>query len=305
MKIKHVKLTHLRNDEHFEFIEFTLDLVKDVGAAALRVEAPAAALDADWKREDEALKKIMKSALTAEIDAADATRDDIFRGLTNTVRGALTHFEEARRKAAARVEIVLDTYGNAAARSHFEETSAIHNLLVELTGVKHAADVETLDLGGWISELDRRNTAVKKLLEQRTDESADRTSLVLKTVRTEVDAAYRALAGAVDALATVDALSGGASAALYGGFIRRLNERIDFVNDSLAIRRGIAAAEKARQEAEAAAAAGVDVETWRAMRAAAAAAEKAAKLVAAGAARAAVVERSDAAAVEVVGAKKL
>jgi hypothetical protein len=71
----------------------------------------------------------------------------------------------------------------------------------------------------------------------------------------------------------------------------------------VAQRRGRAAAEREREDAEAAALAGVDVETWRAMQRAAAAAEKASKLVAAGSAKAVVVEQAEAEAVEVVGAK--
>ncbi|MDR2882323.1 MAG: DUF6261 family protein [Alistipes sp.] len=273
MKIKNIDLTRSRNHEHFQFIQFVLELAEETGAAALKVEKPLAALAAAHAREDEALKKIVKSALTAEINDADAARDAIFRGLVNTVKADLTHFGEAHRKAATRLEIVLDTYGNAAAMSHMEETSAIYNLLVELT-TRHTEDCETLGLMQWIAELDKRNVAVEKLLAGRANEGAERTQLVLKAVRAEVDDAYRALAEAVDALAKVDSLTGGAAAALYADFTRRLNERIDMVNDALAIRRGMAAAEKAEEEKKEAAAAGMGVEEWRAIKKAGAGAAK-------------------------------
>jgi hypothetical protein len=301
MKIKGIKLSYLRNDEHFEFIQFVLAYVKEVGAAALKVEPQNEALAALHRQEDEALKKIVASALTARINAADAARDDVFRGLTAAVRSAAHDFDAANRTAAERLTIPLRAYGDVTQRSHFEETSALHNLLKELVE-NHAADYERLSLGRWIGELDRRNMAVERLLEERDGEGAGRTSLVLNEVRALVDAAYAALAAAVDAKALVAELDGAAATvAVYDRFIGLLNERIDRLTAAIAARRGRAAAERAREEAEAAAAAGVDVETWRAMQRAAAAADKAAKLVAAGAATAAVVERSDAEAVEVVG----
>jgi hypothetical protein len=137
-------------------------------------------------------------------------------------------------------------------KSHIEETSAVYNLLRELTG-KHIADVELLDLGGWIAELDRLNKAVEKLLEGRADEGAGRTSLVLKEVRDEVDEAYAALAAMVEAQALVASLgTDTAVVAMYADFIGRLNERIELLNNALAQRRGHAAAKKKAEEAAAA-----------------------------------------------------
>jgi hypothetical protein len=68
-----IKLTNLRNDEHFQFIVDVIDLVKSVGAAVLRVEPQYTALVALHVEEDEALRKITKSALTEKIAAASAT----------------------------------------------------------------------------------------------------------------------------------------------------------------------------------------------------------------------------------------
>jgi hypothetical protein len=250
MKIKEFKLSHLRNDEHFQFMQFVLALVKEIGAAALRVEPQNAALAAAHRQEDEALKKIMKSALTAQIDEADRARDGVFRGMAGAVRSAQDHFKADIRAAAVRLGIVMDTYGNVAARSHVEATSAVYNLLVELT-TRHVADTEALDLGGWITELDRLNREVEKLLEGRADEGAERSSLVLKTVRAEVDDAYRALAAMAEAQAMVASAGGDQSAtAVMAGFIRRLGERIDMVNDALAIRRGMARAAKEKEKAK-------------------------------------------------------
>jgi hypothetical protein len=248
MKIENIDLTRTRNDEHFQFMQFVLALVRETGAAALKVEPQNAALAAAHKQEDEALKKIMKSALTAEINEADRERDGVFRGMANAVRSAQDHFKADVRAAAVRLGIVMDTYGNLAQRSHVEETSAVYNLLMELTG-KHMTDVELLNLSGWIQELDKCNVAVEKLLAGRADEGAERTPLVLKTVRAEVDDAYGLLAAVVDAQALLASLGTDAAAsALYAGFIGRLNERIELMNHAVAVRRGMAKAEKEKEK---------------------------------------------------------
>ncbi|MDR2882850.1 MAG: DUF6261 family protein, partial [Alistipes sp.] len=292
--------SRLHNGEHFQFMTTFRDLVKAATPAKLKIEAPFAAFLAVYADLDEALKKIMKSEHTKRIAELDAARDSVFRGMTDTANGAAHHFNPAVREAAGRVGIAMKTYGNVAAMNYDDETAMIANLLKDLT-VKYLADVEMLDLGAWIGELDRLSEEFKRLMLERYDEGTGRSTLVLREVRGRMDDAYRAVARRVDALQEV---SGDEPGAPWAAFIAELNEVIARADNLLAQREGRAAAERAREQAEAAAAAGVDVETWRAMQRAAAAAEKAAKLVAAASATAAVVEKADAEAVEVVGAKK-
>ncbi|MDR2882312.1 MAG: DUF6261 family protein [Alistipes sp.] len=231
MKIENIYLYRLRNDTHFQFMQYVVALVKEIGAEALRVEAQMAALTLLHSQEDEALKKIVRSALTDDIEDADHARDAVFRGLSDAVVSATNHYNPIVGEAARRLRIVFDTYGNVVARTLDDETSAIHNLLVELT-TKGALDAETLDLGGWIGELDRLNLEVQGLILRRADEEAERTKLVLRTVRLEVDEAYRILVERVDALAVVD---GGA---VYDTFISRLNEIVVRTRDIAAQQAG-------------------------------------------------------------------
>jgi hypothetical protein len=238
MKIKRITLLYLCNDGHFQFMQFVVSLIRSVGAALLKVEKQFDALVALLAQEDEAYGKITKSAFTERINEADHERDEVFRSMANVIRAGLTHFNLALREAAARLQIVMDAYGNVALKSHVEETAAVYNLTQELAG-KHAEDVERLALGEWITELNRRNAAVQTLIEQRADEGAARTSLALKDVRTKTDEAYRTLAGLIDALATVArAAEDDASTAMYDDLIGRLNQRIDLLNNALAQRRG-------------------------------------------------------------------
>jgi hypothetical protein len=187
----------------------------------------------------------MKSEHTQRIAEADAVCDGVFRGMADTVKGALNHFSPAIRGAATRLEIVFDTYGNVAKMTHDDETAMIANLNKDLLE-KYAADVEALALTGWIAELDRLNSAFKALMMERYDESAGRSSLVLREVRGEIDDSYRALTRRIDALQEV---SGSEPDAPWAAFIAELNAVIERANNNIAVREGIARAAAEKKKA--------------------------------------------------------
>ncbi|MDR2883389.1 MAG: hypothetical protein LBU98_06410, partial [Alistipes sp.] len=61
MKIKTLALSRLRNDEHFEFFDFLVALVREITPAALKITEPYNAVVTLHRDEDTALKKITKS----------------------------------------------------------------------------------------------------------------------------------------------------------------------------------------------------------------------------------------------------
>jgi hypothetical protein len=134
MKIEKINTAHLRNDEHFQFHTEFRDLATKHGAAALKIKPQFDAYLPLYDTEDEALKKIVKSEFTAKIHEADKARDEIWVGIEETVATAHRHFYPTVRDAAARLQIVLDTYGNVARKGLDEETSAVYNILQELQG---------------------------------------------------------------------------------------------------------------------------------------------------------------------------
>jgi flagellar biosynthesis chaperone FliJ len=216
MKIDKLNFIGLRNDEHFQFHTELRDLVNKIGAAALKVDQQLKAYVPLYNQEDEALKKIMKSAITAELQDADKRRDRLFRGMVDINKAAMNHFNEKVQEAAKRLKILFDTYGNLAQKPLNEETSAIYNLLQELNG-KYAADVALVKVTDWTAELGAANEAFARLMKDRYEETAMRTDLVLKECRQRVDEAYRAMAERIGALVIIE------GAAQYADFIRRLN----------------------------------------------------------------------------------
>ncbi len=246
MKIANIHLNNLRGEEHFQFGRDVIALVEATGVED-KVSAQVAAFAAVNQQEDEAVEQIRRSALTAQIAAADRARDDIFYGLSGTIRSSGRHFSNAVRKASERLSLPMKTYGPVATRNYAAQSAKTYKLIQELH-TNYSADVAALALEPWLDELERLNNIVVDLLRQRNDEKTNRTSLVMREVRTRADKAYRSLVRAVEALYEVASMGLGGDgvgpAAPYKEFIERLNAMIEHYSNTIAVRKGRAAAKK-------------------------------------------------------------
>jgi hypothetical protein len=237
MKIKSNDNTQLRNDEHFQFQTEFRDLVNAAGAETLKIKSLFDAYLPCYNDEDEAFRKIAKSAITADVEAADQLRDTTFRGLTGSNKAALNHYDAETGAAARRLKVLFDTYGNLAVKPLNEETSALYNLLQELTGA-YAQDIQTAGLTGWVNKLDADNKAFAALVKMRNDENAAKTQLKMKETRAAVDKAYATIVERINALIIVE------GKANYSDFVNKLNGYIEKYNNTLAQRLGRYAAGK-------------------------------------------------------------
>jgi hypothetical protein len=232
MKIKTILLHSLRNDGHFQFITALISLIVKFGAETLGIMALFAILLTRHRDEDEALKKIVKSATTAEIEEADRQRDRTFRGLTDACHAALNHYESKVVIAAKRLDVVMHTYGNLARKPLNEETSAVYNFCTELSSDKYAADVEIAGLTGWVVKLGSDNRNLDTLMMARNAENAAVTHLKLKDCREKTDAVYHQIAERINALIVVNGEE------QYAGFVNELNQLIEKYSNAIAQRAG-------------------------------------------------------------------
>ncbi len=232
MKIKSIHGNNLRNDEHFQFHTEVQELIKAFDAEKLSILKQFQAYQSCYVREDEAYKKILKSALTRDIEAADQRRDLVFSGMAGTNRAALKHFNPDVAAAAYRLEILFDTYGNLAEKPLNEETSAIYNLLQELQAESRVKDVEMVKLKEWMTQLELENKTVEALIMKRDDENSVKTHLIMKECRLELNRAYTSIVELVNALIVVE------GASKYAAFVDRLNTCIDRYSQLIARRKG-------------------------------------------------------------------
>lgn len=230
MEIKKLKITNLRNEEHYQFQTDFKSLVETKDPIALNIEADFNAYLPLYANEDEALDIIRKSILTEDISAADTLRDNTFRGLSDAVDSAMHHFMPEKRVSASRIQLLFDHYGNVGQKSYDEETAAISSLLEDLAGL--AEDMTLLGLNEWATELSANNMAFDTLKKARYTQEAAKTQLRMKNVRLQVDGAYNTIIDRVDALVIVNGLEN------YESFIKELNQRIESYNLMLAQRHG-------------------------------------------------------------------
>jgi len=243
MKIKKLHFNQLRNNEHFQCQTEFKALVEEFNAATLNIEPHFSGMYIpSYNEEDEALIKIVKNSFTNERSDADRGRDLTFRGLVDTVNGALNHFDPAVQVAAQRLKILLDTYGNVAQLPLNEETSAIYNLVQDLNE-KYSTEVGQVNIMGWVSKLKADNEAYEALVTSGYEEEAAKTELKAKETRAEVDKVVRQLIERIEALIVIE------GELVYTEFVRRLNLIFDKYANTLALRKGIAKAEAAKKKA--------------------------------------------------------
>jgi hypothetical protein len=231
MKIEIVNLKLLHNNEHLQFqIEFK-EVVEKHTAKKLKIEAVYAEWVPLYDNECVAIDKILKSTVTEVITDADVLRDTTFSGMRETVSAATKHFRPVVKQAATRLMVVFDHFGNLAVKTYDDETNALNNLIDELN-TSGAADVATVGISEWITELKANNDAFVALMHARYDEQTTKTSLKLRDARTAIDLAYRKIIHRIEALITVNGEED------YTGFVNDLNERIVRSNQQIVLRQG-------------------------------------------------------------------
>jgi hypothetical protein len=139
--------------------------------------------------------------------------------------------------AAKRLKVVFDTYGNLAQKPLNEETSSVYNLVQDLVNT-YQNEVQLTHLDEWITELEAANNAFEQLVKDRYEEGAVKTDLVMKTVRTQVDAVYKNICDRINACAFLEDGDTSESGTLLLSFIKYFNQVIEKYANIIAQRYG-------------------------------------------------------------------
>lgn len=231
MEIINISLSRLRNEEHNQFHTDFSDLVIDFTPAALGIETQFSDFTRLLGNEKETLHILQKSDITDELVDSDALQDSTFRGFADSIKSSCNHFRKETRKAAIRVQIVFDEFGNIAEKSYDQETTAINNLVSKLKQ-DYAAEISILGVSEWIDELLANNKAFNTLIKNRYSQESAKTQMLMKRVRIDVDHAFRTITKRINALIIVN------GEAAYEKFVIESNNRIENYTNNLAIRLG-------------------------------------------------------------------
>jgi cobalamin biosynthesis Mg chelatase CobN len=217
LKINNFHTAHLHNDAHFQFYTEVRDLVGETTPAALKLEAAWPAFLSRYEGYDAALRKIVKSALTEKIKAADAARDAAFSGFTKFLSAMCEHYDDSLRDIARKIEVVAHTYGNVAVKPINEETSAIYNMVQDLNSDNYRTLVTQIGLMPWVTKLSQKNNEFETLIQERDRESAAKNHAAVSDERKAIDEIYRHIVNAINAFIFFGELTG------VGAFVDTLN----------------------------------------------------------------------------------
>lgn len=148
------------------------------------------------------MKISQKSLLTDDIAKADNDRDALYAGYKKAVEGFLAMPVTDMAQAAKVLSQHIKDYKINTAGQLDKETGLLVNFITDLEG-KFSAQVTTLGLTAFVTNLKEANERVRTLTLQRTNEKMGITVGALKTARTANDDAYRALVKMMNALALV------------------------------------------------------------------------------------------------------
>jgi hypothetical protein len=229
--IVRLNYSHLRNETYVELHDAFKHVFTVFPPSQLGIAPQHAVYQSCYGEVVAALDVVVKSGYTGQLDEQDRVRDRIFRGLDDAVKSALNHFNPDKREAARLIEIVLDRYGNIAAKAVDQETAAIDDLVRELQSGNYPALTTTLALTDWTEQLQTENKRFKDLMTARYGEAAQRPATNMKAARAATDKAFRELIRRLEALALVNGTKD------YEALFRELNAVLERHKNLLARRK--------------------------------------------------------------------
>ena len=201
-EILDINIQRMNNGAHFTFVSNILTRAEADTAVKEKASELVSKFKAAVTAEDEALKISQKSLLTDDIAKADNDRDALYAGYKKAVEGFLAMPVAEMAQAAKILSQHIKDYKINTAGQLDKETGLLVNFITDLED-KYSAQVTTLGLTAFVTNLKEANERVRTFTLQRTNEKMGITVGALKTARTASDDAYRALVKMVNALALV------------------------------------------------------------------------------------------------------
>jgi hypothetical protein len=240
MKISKIDLSKLRNEEHFQLMTDVSRLIEIAGAETLEIPLLFPVFKGLLSKEDIALEIIRKNRLSESIADADAKRGSVYRGFVLLIKTYNHSSIAAKVRAAQNIQVIIEHYGDFRKKSYNEETASINNFLQDIND-RCVADIAVLDAQDWITDLADANQTFDNLMNQRFDENAGREIVNMNKVRKEIITVYEQIVEHINASMLLNGET------VYADFVKKLNERIAYFKNTLAIRKGRAAKKKSAE----------------------------------------------------------
>ena len=207
MQVLKINLSHLHNDEWYEFHGDFRDTTGKYGEEALNIKDLHKLYIEHLNKADKKLLVIRKSVYTEEMRAADKERDTLFGSFHRIVKDSLNLPDAAKKEAAKRVYNLVHAYKLNGLNSNYNaESSTINNLLEDLAG--YTDDLTLLTLGEWVTALRQAEDRFLAIRSQRIKEMAGKPQGSLTEIRRQVDRFYLSMIHILNARLMADGLGG-------------------------------------------------------------------------------------------------
>lgn len=215
---------------HLTFAQRIRDRVKTMVVEAMGPSCPAqvtqayTAYNTAVGREDDTFKIITKSPRTEEIQTADTARDNTWSGVLNYLDFMQRLGTDAQKAAAKRVSDIAAQYKIRNNERYEDQNTHTMQFIQQCEGAL-AADIATLSMGQYVTQLKQQTQAVIDLIGLRNQELSGVDTRAMTPAREAVENAYVKLVGILNAHAITEC-AGGQSP--YDQVIDVINADIDY-----------------------------------------------------------------------------
>lgn len=200
-------LSRARNAEHYQLHDDILRVITTEFVSAQGIAPLRESYQALFDTENMCYLQNRSYQNTAELETADKKRDDYFLYIAQTISTGKLCPTEAKRNAAIQLDYALSPYRKAPRMNYVSNTAAVKDFIQKIREAQYTDAITALGLSDAITALDEVNTAFNTLYNSRSTEVLSRsTSESMKAIRPKVDAAYRELVSAINALYQVNTL---------------------------------------------------------------------------------------------------
>jgi len=231
--IQAIYLLRMRNNEHYQFMSDVANAINKATPTALQLDSVFPDFLAEIARLNNTLLIAQGSVKTELITVKDVTRDRTWSALNERVKASLLSPIEAEVASAKDVKRVFDLYGNVRNLSYNEESAAISNLIDDLEKTENAAHCATIGITTWVAALKQQNLDFQEMLDSRNVELANKDSGDVKAIRDAIDPIYQNMVKRINAQVTLEMAT-----AVTDSFIREMNQRIKYYNETITARTG-------------------------------------------------------------------
>jgi hypothetical protein len=191
-----------------EFIELGFDIKAALGPYdknALGLESVSNNLSAAFGNLSDAYSREKGSALSKDIELADARRDQCIIGIKGVSEGYERHFDPAFASAASHLLQTIHKYGKSIATQNFvAESEILKQLCNELESSGPAKEASAkLGLSAWVAEMREANEAFIQLFQKKNSESNQAPVGNVKELRAEAKKQLQAFMAMLSALTLV------------------------------------------------------------------------------------------------------